>query len=143
MNSIICHNLIDLTKEGMTLESGNKKIYISFDDCVKNFSLEEGKEFCKCVGTRDITTLTFTLYTQPKTSVVFKRSFLKDLIAGESAVSKFLKMQKAIVDAGYTSYDLSQAVAFANINHGDKYRCCTLTAFVSTIPETVKGLGLS
>lgn len=31
----------------------------------------------------------------------------KDLIAGKSAVSKFFDLQKAIVEVGYTSYDLS------------------------------------
>lgn len=59
------------------------------------------------MATRDITTLSFTFYTQPKTNLVFKRSFLKDLIAGKSAVSKFFDLQKAIVEVGYTSYDLS------------------------------------
>ena len=106
MNNIICHNVIDVTKEGITLESAGEKIYIDFDDCVKNFSLEKGK-VSKCVATRDITTLSFTFYTQPKTNVVFKRNFLKDLIEGKSPVSKFLDMQKAIVEVGYTSYDLS------------------------------------
>ncbi len=57
MNNIICHNVIDVTKEGITLKSEKKEIYISFDDCVKNFSSENGKEFCNCVATRDITTL--------------------------------------------------------------------------------------
>lgn len=107
MNNIICHNVIDVTKEGITLKSAGEKIYIDFDDCVKNFSLEKGNEFCKCVATRDITTLSFVFYTQPKTNVVFKRSFFKDLIAGKSAASKFLDMQKAIVEVGYTTYDLS------------------------------------
>ena len=106
MNNIICHNVIDVTKEGITLESAGEKIYIDFDDCVKNFSLEKGK-VCKCVATRDITTLSFVFYTQPKTNVVFKKNFFKDLIMGKSAVSKFLDMQKGIVEAGYTSYDLS------------------------------------
>ena len=106
MNNIICHNVIDVTKEGVTLESAGEKIYIDFDDCVKNFSLEKGK-VCKCVATRDITTLSFVFYTQPKTTVVFKRSFFKELIARKSATSKFLDLQKAIVEAGYTSYDLS------------------------------------
>lgn len=107
MNNIICHNVIDVTKEGITIESAREKIYINFDDCVKKFSLEKGKEFCNCVATRDITTLSFTFYTQPKTNVVFKRNLFKDLIAGKSAVSKFFDMQKAIVEVGYTSYDLS------------------------------------
>ena len=106
MNNVICHNVIDVTKEGITLESAREKIYIDFDDCVKNFSLEKGK-VCKCVATRDITTLSFVFYTQPKTNVVFKRSFFRDLIAVKSATSKFLDLQKAIVEAGYTSYDVS------------------------------------
>ena len=107
MNNIICRNVIDVTKEGIRLKSTKEDIYICFDDCVKNFSSENGKEFCKCVATRDITALSFTFYTQPKTTLVFKKSFLKDLIAGKSAVSKFFDLQKAIVEAGYTSYDLS------------------------------------
>ena len=105
-NNVICHKVIDVTKEGITLESDVEKIYIDFNDCVKNFSLEKG-EICKCVATRDITTLSFTFYTRPKTNVVFKRSFFKELIVGKSATSKFLDLQKAIVEAGYTSYDLS------------------------------------
>lgn len=106
MNNIICRKVIDVTKKGITLDSAGEKIYIDFDDCVKNFSLEKGK-VCKCVATRDITKLSFTFYTHPKTNIIFKRCFLKDLIAGKSAASKFLDMQKAIVEAGYTSYDLS------------------------------------
>ena len=106
MNKVICHKVIDVTKEGITLESAEEKIYIDFDDCVKNFSIETGK-VCKCVATRNITTLSFTFYTQPKTNVVFKRNFFTELIAGKSAICKFLDMQKAIVEVGYTSYDLS------------------------------------
>lgn len=106
MNNVICHKVIDVTKKGITLDSAGKKIYIDFDECAKNFSIEKGK-VCKCVATRDITKLSFIFYTYPKTTIIFKRKFLKDLIAGKSAVSKFLNMQKAIVEAGYTSYDLS------------------------------------
>ncbi len=106
MNNIICHNVIDVTKKGITLVSFGEKIYIDFDDCVKNFFLENGK-VCKCVATRDITKLSFTFYTSPKTNIIFKRSFLKDLIMGKSSKRKFLDMQKAIAEAGYTSYDLS------------------------------------
>lgn len=106
MYNITCYHAIVVTKEGITLESGKKKIYINFDECIKNFSLENNKGFCRCVATRDITALSFTFYTHPKTNVVFKNSF-KDLIAGKSAKSKFLAMQKAIMKVGYTSYDLS------------------------------------
>ena len=107
MNSIVYHNLVDITKEGLTLESNKEQVYISFDCCVKNYSLEKGQKTSNCVATRDVTKLTFTFYTQPKINVVFKRNFLKDLIVKKSAVSKFLDLQKAILEVGYTSYDLS------------------------------------
>ena len=51
--------------------------------------------------------LSFTFYTHPKTDVIFKRGFFKNLFAGRSAESEFLKLQKIIVEAGYTSFDLS------------------------------------
>lgn len=107
MNYLICHKVIDITKAGITLATAREKIFIDFDDCVKNFSLENGKESCKCVATRDITTLSFTFYTQPKTNVVFKRSLFKNLIAGKPDVNRFLDLQKAITGVGYTTYDLS------------------------------------
>ena len=107
MNIVVCHKLIDITKTGLTLECAKEKLHISFCDCAKNFSLEKGRKFNTCVATRDITTLSFVFYTQPKTIVVFKRKFLKDLIPGKSATARFLEMQKAIIKAGYTSYDLS------------------------------------
>lgn len=107
MNSIICYNVIDVTEEGIVLEFQKERVSISFDDCAKNFSLENGNQFSKCVATRDITALSFTFYTQPKTKVVFKKCFLKDFVIGKSALSKFFDLQKAIVEAGYTSYDLS------------------------------------
>lgn len=107
MNNIICHKIIDVTEEGILLESQKERIFICFDDCAKNFSLEKGDPFSRCVATRDITTLSFTFYTQPKTKVVFKKSFLKTIIAGKSAESMFFGLQKAIVEAGYTSYDWS------------------------------------
>lgn len=106
MNNIICRKVIDVTKKGITLESTDKEIHINFDDCVKNCALEKGKSR-NCVATRNITELSFTFYTSPKTHIIFKRSFFKDLIDGKSATGKFLDMQKAIVEAGYTSYDLS------------------------------------
>lgn len=106
MNTVVCHKVIAVTKEGITLESARKKIYIDFNDCAKNFSSEKGKD-CKCVATRDITTVSFTFYTQPKTKVVFKSSFFKKLIAGKSSTDKFSDMQKAIAEVGYTRYDIS------------------------------------
>ena len=106
MNNVIFYKVIDATKEGITLESDIKRIYIDFNDCAKNYSLEKGKK-CNCVADRDITSLSFTFYTNPKTNVVFKIKKTKKLVSGKSSIRAFLDMQKAIVEAGYTSYDLS------------------------------------
>lgn len=107
MNSIICYKVSDITKDGIILEFKKNKIHINFDDCAKNFSTENNIECSKCVATRDITKLSFTFYTYPKTKLVFKKYSLSNIIGGESAISKFLNLQKAIVEAGYTSYDFS------------------------------------
>lgn len=107
MNEIVCHRIIDVNKDGITLKSAGKEIYISFNDCLKNYHLEKGKKQSKCVATRDITTLSFTFYTQPKTTVVFKNNLFKKLTTGKSAKNKFFDLQKAINETGYSSYDLS------------------------------------
>lgn len=106
MNNMICRKVIEVTPNGVTLESVGKQVYIDFAQCAKNFSTENGK-VCKCVAARDITKLSFTFYTNPKTGIVFRRSHLAKLIQGKSAADAFLEMLKAILDAGYTTYDLS------------------------------------
>ena len=106
MKNVICRKVIDVTQKGVTLECNGEKLYIDFNDCVKNFSLEK-REKSQCVATRDITTLSFTFYTHPKTKVIFKRNVFNDIIMGKTAKSKFFDMQKSIIEAGYTSYDLS------------------------------------
>ena len=107
MDDIICHNILSVAEDGIVLKYKKNKIYINFKDCAKNYAAEKNAEFGKCIASRNITKLSFTFYTQPKTTVVFKKNLLKDLIVGKSAVSKFHDLQKAIVKAGYTSYDLS------------------------------------
>lgn len=107
MNSIVCHKVFDITKDGIILEFKKNKIHIDFDDCAKNFAAENNIECSKCVAIRDITELSFTFYTYPKIKLVFKRYSLSNIIGGNSAVSKFLGLQKAIVESGYTSYDFS------------------------------------
>ena len=107
MNNTIYHKITNISQNGITLESQGKKIHICFDDCARTFATQHGTKFNKCVATRDIMTLSFTFYTQPKTKVVFKRCFWKNFIKGNSAVNKFLELQKKIVEAGYSSYDLS------------------------------------
>ena len=103
MKNVICSRIIDVSKDGITLESAGEKIYIDFEECAKNFSLEKGK-VSKCVANRDITALSFTFYTCPQTRIIFKKYFLKDLIAGKSALCKFTDVQKAIRLPTHTLY---------------------------------------
>ena len=107
MNDKICHHIVTIDNDGITVRHNHNNIYIRFDKCAENYAAENALEASKCVAVRDITTLSFTFYTIPKTKVFFKKIFLKDLISGKSAVSKFLDLQKAITRSGYTSYDLS------------------------------------
>ena len=107
MNSIILQEIVDINSSGLTLKHESANIFICFNDCAENYANEKSLETSKCVATRDITNLTFTFYTNPKTKVVFKKHFLKDLLSGKSAVRKFLDLQKTINKYGYTSYDLS------------------------------------
>lgn len=107
MKDIICNKVISIDNEGITLEHLNSNIRICFEECAKNYAIEKSLETSKCVATRNITTLTFTFYTVPKTKIIFKKHFLKDLLLGKSAIGQFIRLQNAISQAGYTSYDLS------------------------------------
>lgn len=107
MSSIICSEIVNINGFGITAKSGKKDVKICFDECAKNYANENSLDKSRCVATRNISKLTFTFYTNPKTKVVFKKHFLKILFSGRSAVSKFFELQKAINKYGYTSYDLS------------------------------------
>lgn len=107
MNDIICYEIINFNKMGLTVKNKNAEIFISFDECAKNFANENSIKKSKCVAVRDISALTFTFYTKPKIKIVFKKHFLKNLLSGKSAVSRFCDLQKNIIQSGFTSYDLS------------------------------------
>lgn len=107
MKEIICYDVIKIDKEGITLDNHSTNIRVLFNDCAKNYANENSLDKSKCVATRDISTLTFCFYTVPKIKVVFKKHLIKDLFFGKSAVNKFLDLQNAICQTGYTSYDLS------------------------------------
>lgn len=107
MSNITCFEVVNINDSGITVKSGKTNIKICFDECAKNYAEEKSLKNSRCVAARDITKLTFTFYTDPKISVVFKKHFLKDLFSEKSAVNKFIELQKAINKYGYTSYDLS------------------------------------
>ena len=107
MNAFVCSSIINSTKDEIILSSREHVIRINLNECAKNFSLENGTKSSKCVATRNITELSFIFYTQPKTKVVFKKHFINKFINRKSATKQFSELQKEIIRAGYTSYDLS------------------------------------
>ena len=107
MNDILYFDVVNINRLGITVTKGKTDINIYFNECAKNYANENHLENSRCVATRDVTKLTFTFYTIPKSKIVFKKHFFKDLFSGKSAVSKFLELQKTINEYGYTSYDLS------------------------------------
>lgn len=107
MNDIICFEIVDINSSGITLKNVDSYVYVSFDDCAQNFASENLLETSKCIATRDITKLSYTFYTNPKTILVFKKHLIKDLFSGISAQKKFSELRKAITKYGYTSYDMS------------------------------------
>lgn len=107
MNDIICSEIVNINSTGITLKHKTANIFVSFEECAKNYANQNFLETSKCVAVRDITNLTFTFYTNPKVKMVFKKSFFKNLFSGKSAVRRFLDLQKSIRNFGFTSYDLS------------------------------------
>ena len=102
--------LINTVEGGIIIETLKTKKFICFKDCAMNFSIETGNVINRCVAIRDISTLSYVFYTQPKTKVSFKNNCFNNFFIGKSAMSKFTDLQQIIIDSGYTSYDLSWSV---------------------------------
>lgn len=96
-----------INKDGLTVKNVNKFVFISFEECVKNYALENSLEKSRCVAERDITKLTFIFYTEPKIKLTFKKKIFIDWLPFKHTTSKFRGLQKAIISYGYTTYDLS------------------------------------
>lgn len=96
-----------INKDGLTVKNGNKFVFISFEECAKNYALENSLKKSRCVAERDITKLIFIFYTEPKIRLTFKKRFFIDWLPFKHATSEFRELQKAIISYGYTTYDLS------------------------------------
>ena len=107
MNDIICFDVVNADRSGITVKGDWADMKISFAECAKNYAKERSLATSNCVATRDATTLTYIFYTDPKTKVIFKKRFLQGLFSEKTAVVKFLELQRIIRKYGYTSYDLS------------------------------------
>ena len=101
------YKIVEINSTGIALRYNDSDKFICFEECAKNFASENSLGTSKCVAVRDITKLIFIFYSNPKTTIVFKKHSLKNIFSGKSAVSQFLELQKMINQYGYTTYDLS------------------------------------
>lgn len=97
--------LISIHRDHLVIQCKEKIISIPLAECVQNYG-KETESPNLCVGTRDITKLKFTFYTNPKTEIFLKKpTFFPFGWYGLS--QKFRQLQNAIVKAGYRTFDLS------------------------------------
>lgn len=107
MYGMICCDVIPVGREEILLISRNMDIHIRLEECAKNYAREHSIQMSRCVAERDITHLSFTFYTIPKTRIAFKPHTLKGLIGKKSGISRFIELQELINQCGYSSYDIS------------------------------------
>ena len=107
MEEIFCDDILPVDGDGVWLIYQKDKMFIDFEECARNYAIENNLSQSRCVATRDVMKHKFIFFTMPKTIVIFKNSFWKDVLLGKSAINKFHKLQKEIICAGYSSYDLS------------------------------------
>ncbi len=99
-NDIIC-----VSEKGIDLgELG----FIDFQECTNNFN-QVNNVADKCVGERDILDYSFTFYTSPKPTMIkfMPKNKLLEFFSKENTSSRFHKLQKQIVQYGYSSYDMT------------------------------------
>ena len=98
--------ITDVTNEGIAYsDEFGRKHFISYETCAMSGSSTS------CVAERDITKWYFKFYTSGVSiKFVFRNLFLlkkgKHYLTGRKT-KRFRTLQQAIVDGGYTTYDLS------------------------------------
>lgn len=92
-------------ERGIWLRSGETPRLLLLRNCVGDAG-EERSSF-HCVGSRDITTLTFTLSSTPPTEITFSKGILPYIRTGKTASQRFHLFQRELQALGFTTYDLS------------------------------------
>ncbi|MDD4493358.1 MAG: hypothetical protein PHV32_03275 [Eubacteriales bacterium] len=111
-------NYISITDEdilsggayGISYKTVSGSAYINFTECAYNYERLNGGSG-KCVGERDITgsNPSIIFYTAPLTTHIFfmSGSKLKEVFAKNNVQQRFHKLQNQIIDAGFSTIDLS------------------------------------
>ena len=99
-------SITHITNKGITYSDGlGRKHFISYEDCAMNGST------ASCVAERDSTKWCFNFYSSSvPIKVVFRSLFVykkgeRFLVGGKR--KRFEALRQAIIDSGYTTYDLS------------------------------------
>ncbi len=95
--------VMSINRDCLIILCKEKIVSISFADCVRNYAKEMGDQN-QGIGTRDVTKLQFTFYTDPKTIIVWKKPRFFQFWR---SYKKFIQLQKAIKLLGYQTLDLS------------------------------------
>ena len=97
--------IMGISKEGISLKTFR---FINFKECAYNFKQAEGG-WGKCVGEREITDLSFTFYTSPKPIMIkfFEKNKCVEFLSKENTIFRFHKLQKQIIQYGYSTRDMS------------------------------------
>ncbi len=99
------NEIMGISEAGISLKSFR---FINFKECAYNFAQTEGGSG-KCVGEREITDLSFTFYTSPKPIMIkyIEKSKIIEFFSRMNTISRFHKLQKKIVEYGYSTMDIS------------------------------------
>lgn len=97
--------ILGIRKDGISLRSFG---FINFRECAYNFRQTQGGSG-KCVGERAIADLSFTFYTSPKPIMIkfIGRNRFLAFISKQNAISRFHKLQKQLLEYGYSTRDMS------------------------------------
>lgn len=102
MKEIVCTSIVSANQDRILLKSKNSVVEIVLSECAREYAEEVGDKTSKCVALRDITKLSFVIYTKQRIKLVFKRC-----LWNKSAIKRFTELQNAIERLGYSSYDLT------------------------------------
>ena len=98
-------NIVKIDKSGILFCDGFK---VTFEDCQRNYALQNKADITSCIGERDITDCSFMFYSAQHPVMVkfLKRNFLREFF-GKSIQQRFHELEQAIRKYGYTTSDLS------------------------------------
>lgn len=98
--------ITDISANGIALRCGT---YIDFNECAKVWAEVNSLDKTTCVGERDITDLSFTLYCLPKPIMIkfINKGKIYEKFSKRNASYRFHELQNKISEYGFTTFDMS------------------------------------